>query len=66
MEMTVSWEMTYSVQRRNLEEALKAVKRGAKVFLGTTCAEPRSIWWRGSWIGPEGSMTFRFFNTLSD
>jgi hypothetical protein len=42
MEVNVSWELTYVERRKNLEEALRAVKRGAKVFLGTACGDPRS------------------------
>ena len=43
MEVTVSWELTYVERRKSLEEALRAVKRGAKVFLGTACAEPQYL-----------------------
>jgi len=39
----VSWELTYVERRKNLEDALRAVKRGAKVFLGTACAEPQYL-----------------------
>jgi acyl-CoA hydrolase len=43
MEVNVSWELTYVERRKNLEEALRAVKRGAKVFLGTACGEPQVL-----------------------
>jgi len=43
MEVNVSWELTYIERRTNLEDALRAVKRGAKVFLGTACAEPQYL-----------------------
>lgn len=39
----MSWELTYVERRKNLEDALRAVKRGAKVFLGTACAEPQHL-----------------------
>ncbi len=38
--MPRSWEKKYNAKKVSLETALKAVKRGAKVFLGTACAEP--------------------------
>ena len=43
MEVNVSWELTYVERRKNLEDALRAVKRGAKVFLGTACGEPQYL-----------------------
>jgi acyl-CoA hydrolase len=43
MEVNVSWELTYVERRKNLEEALRAVKRGAKVFLGTAYGEPQYL-----------------------
>lgn len=38
--MPRSWVSRYTGKKVNLETALKAVKRGSKVFLGTACAEP--------------------------
>ncbi|MFZ7113152.1 MAG: GNAT family N-acetyltransferase [Desulfatiglandales bacterium] len=41
--MTKAWEAIYAHRRCSLEDALKAVARGAKVFLGTACAEPQYL-----------------------
>ncbi|MBN1101909.1 MAG: GNAT family N-acetyltransferase [Deltaproteobacteria bacterium] len=38
--MTKRWEELYHERKTTLENALKSVKRGSKVFLGTACAEP--------------------------
>ncbi len=35
------WETVYAGRRTSLDRALKEVKRGSKVFLGTACAEPQ-------------------------
>ena len=37
------WEAQYAKRRTDLDRALRAVKRGAKVFLGTACAEPQYL-----------------------
>ncbi|RJR51560.1 MAG: GNAT family N-acetyltransferase [Desulfobacteraceae bacterium] len=39
----MKWETMYEEKRSTLENALKAVKRGAKVFLGTACGEPSHL-----------------------
>ncbi|MGD2126960.1 MAG: GNAT family N-acetyltransferase [Desulfobacteraceae bacterium] len=39
----MGWEAIYEKRKTTLEGALKAVKRGAKVFLGTACAEPQYL-----------------------
>jgi acyl-CoA hydrolase/GNAT superfamily N-acetyltransferase len=36
----MKWESIYDERKTNLEEALKVVKRGSKVFLGSGCGEP--------------------------
>lgn len=36
----MNWKSLYAEKRTTLENALKAVKRGAKVFLGSACGEP--------------------------
>ena len=41
--MTNAWEAVYAHRKSSLEEALKAVERGSKVFLGTACAEPQYL-----------------------
>ncbi len=38
-----SWHNIYEKRRSSLSRALQAVKRGAKVFLGTACAEPQHL-----------------------
>jgi acyl-CoA hydrolase len=43
MEVKGSRELTYIERRKNLEDALRAVKRGAKVFLGMAGAEPQHL-----------------------
>jgi acyl-CoA hydrolase len=37
------WQAVYEESKRGLEEALRLVRRGAKVFLGTACAEPQYL-----------------------
>jgi acyl-CoA hydrolase/L-amino acid N-acyltransferase YncA len=37
------WKAVYEERKAGLDEALKAVKRGNKVFLGTACAEPQYL-----------------------
>jgi acyl-CoA hydrolase/GNAT superfamily N-acetyltransferase len=37
------WQAVYEERKRSLEEALRSVRRGAKVFLGTACAEPQHL-----------------------
>jgi acyl-CoA hydrolase/GNAT superfamily N-acetyltransferase len=39
----MSWKALYEERRKSLDEALKAVKRGNRVFLGTACAEPQYL-----------------------
>lgn len=41
--MQSKWEDIYEGKRVTLEKALQAVKRGAKVFIGTACAEPQFL-----------------------
>jgi len=41
--MTMRWEEIYEERKTTLENALRAVKRGSKVFLGTACGEPRHL-----------------------
>ncbi len=41
--MTKAWKAVYTHRKSSLEHALKAVERGAKVFLGTACAEPQYL-----------------------
>lgn len=36
----MKWDADYARKKTSLESALKAVKRGSKVFLGTACGEP--------------------------
>jgi acyl-CoA hydrolase/GNAT superfamily N-acetyltransferase len=42
-EMAESWRELYAERRSTLEQALQAVQRGAKVFLGTACGEPHYL-----------------------
>lgn len=37
------WESYYAQRKASLDRALKDVKRGSKVFLGTACAEPQYL-----------------------
>ena len=37
------WKAMYEERKTSLDDALKAVKRGNKVFLGTGCAEPQYL-----------------------
>ena len=37
------WKKAYEERKTNLDTALSAVKRGAKIFLGTACAEPQYL-----------------------
>ena len=37
------WRALYEARKTGLDEGLKAVKRGNKVFLGTACAEPQYL-----------------------
>lgn len=37
------WKAIYEERKTSLDDALKAVKRGNKVFLGTGCAEPQHL-----------------------
>lgn len=37
------WETVYARRRTSLDRALKEVRRGSKVFLGTACAEPQHL-----------------------
>ncbi len=39
----MKWESIYARKRTTLESALKAVRRGSKVFLGTACGEPSRL-----------------------
>jgi len=39
----MKWESIYAEKKTTLENALKAVKRGAKVFLGSACGEPSHL-----------------------
>lgn len=41
--MSRAWEAVYAYRKSSLEKALRAVERGAKVFLGTACAEPQYL-----------------------
>ena len=41
--MLTRWEAYYTQRKISLDRALRAVKRGAKVFLGTACAEPQHL-----------------------
>lgn len=41
--MAMKWEALYAQKTTDLESALKAVRRGSKVFLGTACAEPNYL-----------------------
>ncbi len=41
--MYQAWKTIYERRRTSLETALASVRRGAKVFLGTACAEPQHL-----------------------
>lgn len=41
--MQTQWEEIYSERRTTLDRAMKAVKRGYRVFLGSACGEPRHL-----------------------
>ncbi len=41
--MTRRWESIYEERKSTLGLALRTVKRGAKVFIGTACAEPQYL-----------------------
>ena len=43
MQVSQSWKKVYEERKTNLEAALGTVKRGAKIFLGTACAEPQYL-----------------------
>jgi acyl-CoA hydrolase len=37
------WKKVYEERKTSLDTALSTVKRGAKIFLGTACAEPQYL-----------------------
>lgn len=39
----MNWESIYAQKKTSLEDALRAVRRGSKVFLGTACGEPSHL-----------------------
>ncbi|MGQ9857466.1 MAG: GNAT family N-acetyltransferase [Thermodesulfobacteriota bacterium] len=41
--MPIAWPALYKEKKVSLDKALKAVRRGAKVFLATACAEPQLL-----------------------
>jgi len=41
--MSKAWKALYEQRKTDLETALRSVKRGSKVFLGTACAEPQHL-----------------------
>jgi acyl-CoA hydrolase/GNAT superfamily N-acetyltransferase len=41
--MSQTWQRVYTERKTSLENALLAVRRGAKVFLGTACGEPQLL-----------------------
>jgi acyl-CoA hydrolase/GNAT superfamily N-acetyltransferase len=42
-ETNMNWESIYAQKKTSLEDALRAVRRGSKVFLGTACGEPSHL-----------------------
>src|SRR5512143_2834551 len=43
MQVFQSWKKVYEERKTSLDAALGTVKRGAKIFLGTACAEPQYL-----------------------
>lgn len=41
--MSGRWQRIYEKKKTSVKEALRAVRRGAKVFIGTACAEPQYL-----------------------